>query len=304
MNKNGNSGNAYSAWMIVAGCFSGVMLCVLMMWLTSDDLSMALGVSAAIGFMAVCTAAVIAVQCTLVPYIKIRKAALSALGRHGISAVMRDKTARTCYKGIIALMKGDVVKAERLLDEALSHAEVRQNQLFCVEWLEHIYEETRDRAKLLWCYRKAVELAPDNPDAQCVLGQEYFSEGSLDKSMYCFEQAMKYDPNNGFPYYSMAKIHMIRGEDDKAQELLDRLVSINESHPLVYEELAIFSAMHGDSEKSEEYYQKAILCGYRDPEELNTRITAILKYGQAENVTGEDLPAEFYRRVTREDFER
>lgn len=303
MNKNGNSPNAYSAWMIVVGCISGVLLCALMMWFTSDDLDTALTVAAVMGFMAACVAAVVAVQCTFVPYLKRKKAALTALGSHGISAVMSDKTARTCYKGIYELFKGNCVKAEKLLYEALDRSDVRQNQLFCVEWLGHIYEETRDRSKLMWCYRKAVELAPDNPDAQCRLGQEYFSDGSLDNSMHCFEQALKYDPNNGYAYYSMARIHMIRGEDDKAQELLDRLLTINQSHPLVYEELAMFSAMHGDREKAEEYSSKAMLCGYREPEQLNARITAILKFGQAENVTGEDLPQEYYRRVTISDTE-
>lgn len=303
MNRKGNSGNAYTAWMIVVGCMSGVLLCVLLLWLTSDDLRDALIIGAAIGAMAVLVALSAAIQLTLVPYLKIRRAAFKALGKHGITAVMRDKTARTCYNGITALMKGSVVKAEKLLDEALSRADVRQNQLFCVEWLGHLYEETNNRPKLIWCYRKAVELAPENPDAQCRLGQEYFTEGSLEKSMHCFEQALRYDPNNGYAYYSMAKIHIIRGEDDKAQELFDKLLTINENHPLVYAELAVFSAIKGDREKSEEYCQKAILCGYREPEELNARITAIFNFGQAENVTAEELPHEYYRRVTREDID-
>ena len=303
MNKNGNTGNAYSAWFIVIGCMSGVLLCVLLLWLTCDDPGDALVIGAATGVMAAVVALSAAVQLTLVPFLKLRRAAFKALGRHGIPAVMRDKTARTCYKGIVALMKGNVVKAEKLLDEALSRSDIRQNQLFCVEWLGHLYEETNNRPKLIWCYRKAVELAPENPDAQCRLGQEYFNDGSLSNAVHCFEQALRYDPNNGYAYYSMAKIHIIRGEDDKAQELFGKLLTINENHPLVYAELAIFSAMKGDRDKSEEYCQKAILCGYREPEELNAKLTAIFDFGQAENVSENDLPQEYYCRFIRDDRE-
>lgn len=302
MNKNRNSGSAATSWMIVIGCMAGVLFCALLLWFTSDDMSDSLSAAAVIGAAVAVVALFAAIQVTIVPFFKIRRAAFKALGRHSITVVMRDKTARTCYKGITALMKGNVVKAEKLLDEALSRSDIRQNQLFCVEWLGHLYEETNNRPKLIWCYRKAVELAPENPDAQCRLGQEYYTDGVLDKSMYCFEQALRYDPNNGYAYYSMAKIHIIRGEDDKAQELFDKLLAINESHPLVYAELAIFNAMKGDREKSEEYCQKAILCGYREPEALNARLTAIFEFGQAKNVSGEDLPRDYYRRVTREDI--
>ena len=235
--------------------------------------------------------------------IDLRRAALKALGKHGLKVVASDESARVAYKGIVKLFQGNYPDAEELLMKSLSMASVRQNQLFCVEWLGRLYEETNNRPKLIWCYRKAVELAPENPDAQCRLGQEYFNDGSLSNAVHCFEQALRYDPNNGYAYYSMAKIHIIRGEDDKARVLFGKLLTINENHPLVYAELAIFSAMKGDRDKSEEYCQKAILCGYREPEELNAKLTAIFDFGQAENVSENDLPQEYYRRFIRDDRE-
>ena len=139
--------------MIVIGCMAGVLFCALLLWFTSDDLSDSLSAAAVIGAAVAVVALFAAIQVTIVPFFKIRRAAFKALGRHGITVVMRDKTARTCYKGITALMKGNVVKAEKLLDEALSRSDIRQNQLFCVEWLGHLYEETNNRPKLKWCYR-------------------------------------------------------------------------------------------------------------------------------------------------------
>jgi tetratricopeptide (TPR) repeat protein len=248
--------------------------------------------------MLIIASAVELIYILLVPYLQRRKAALHALGKSGITKIARDKTARIAYKGIYAFFKDDYPKAEEYLNLALSRSDIRQNQLFCIEWLIKLYEVTENDFKLLWCFRKAVEYAPDNPEAQARLGHAYFTDGKLDKAMYCFEQALRYDPNNGYSYYSMAKIYMVRGEDDKAVETLEQLTKINENHPLVYAELATFAAMRGEREKCEEYYKKAQLCGYNTPDELNKRITAILEFGKAE-ASGADLPREYYRKIVR-----
>ena len=238
----------------------------------------------------------------LIPHIERRRAALKALGEHGLKKVINDPAAKAAYQGVYAMMEEDYPKAEERLNLAIGlSGDVRQNQLFCIEWLIKLYEQIEADEKLLWCYRKAVEFAPDNPDAQTRLGHAYYVDGRLDNALYCFEQALRYDPNNGYALYSTAKIQMIRGEDDKALETLNLLRKANESHPLVYEQLAIYYAMHGDREKSMEAYQKAQLLGYRDPEELNRRITAIFEFGQAENVTGEHLPSEYYRRIEKKE---
>ena len=125
----------------------------------------------------------------------------------------------------------------------------------------------------------------------------YYVDGKLDKALYCFEQALRYDPNHGYSYYSIAKIQIVRGEDKKAEETLNTLLKINENHPLVYSELATLAAMHGENERCEEYYKKALLCGYKDPDELQKRISAIMKFGDGEGVSGDDLPNEYYRHI-------
>lgn len=233
----------------------------------------------------------------LIPHIQKRRAALKALGEHGIQKLAHDEMARLAYKGVYALLEDDFPKAEEYLNLAFNRTDINQNKSFCIEWLIKLYEHIGADDKLLWCFRKAVDLAPDSAPAQVRLGHAYYVDGKLDQAVYCFEQALRYNPNEGYAYYSMAKIHMVRGEDDKALETLNTLLKINENHPLVYAELAVIYAMHGDSEKSEEYFKKAELCGYNESEELNKRITAILKFGQAEDVSGENLPREYYRRI-------
>lgn len=225
-----------------------------------------------------------------------RIAALRAMGKEGISLVRRDDTAKLAYKGIYSLLNGNFPQAEEYLQKSLSRSDIRQNQLFCIEWLVRLYETMDNDSKLMWCYRKAVEYAPDNPEAQSRLGHAYFSEGKLDQAEYCFEQALRYDPNHGYSYFSMAKIQMVRGEDEKAFQTLQQLVKINDNHPLCHAELADWYAMQGDAEKAEEECKKAQLCGIRDPDELNKRINAMLSFHKTD-YDEKNLPEMFYRRI-------
>ncbi len=232
-----------------------------------------------------------------------RRAAVKALGKHGLRVLRHDEGARCAYKGILMLTKGRYPEAEEKLMRALSISDNRQNQLFCVEWLIKLYEAQENEGQLMWALRKAAEIAPDNPDAQSRLGHAYYNEGKLSSAEYCFEQALRYDPNYGYSYYSLATIYTLRGEDERALETLKKLVTIQENHPLVYAELATWYAMHDDEKNAEEAYDKAILCGYKDPEELSKRMTALRMFNHAENATGNDLPRDYYRYIEKEETE-
>lgn len=235
--------------------------------------------------------------------LKLRRAALKALGKQGLRKMRNDDAAKYAYKGIVKLFQGKYPDADDLLQRALSLSNIRQNQMFCIEWLIKLYEATENDPRLLWCFRKAAEFAPDDPEVQSRLGHAYYADGKLSNAEYCFKQALEYDPNHGYSYYSLAKIYMVRGEDDKALETLRKLITIQENHPLVYAELAVWYAIHDDEEKCKENYEKAILCGYKDPEELSRRMTAIHTFNHAPDATGEDLPREYYKRCTLDEEE-
>ncbi len=231
----------------------------------------------------------------------LRRAALKALGAKGIRKVRHDGAAKYAYKGIVKLFQGKFPDADDYLQKALSLATVRQNQMFCTEWLIKLYEATNNDARMLWCFRKASEFAPDDPEVQSRLGHAYYADGKLSNAEYCFEQALRYDPNHGYSYYSLAKIYMVRGEDERAVQTLEKLKTIQENHPLVYAELAVVYAMHDDEEKSRENYEKAILCGYKEPELLSKRMTAIRSFNHADGADGSNLPREYFRRIEKEE---
>ncbi len=292
--KNNENRHA-SASMFLCGAVFGMLVWVAL-GVDSDDLRPHIVVAALLALAGVIFLAVFLMDLFLVPYISRRKAAVRALGRDGIRIVHKDDTARLAYKGIYYLMCGKFPRAEDFLQQALARSDIRQNQMFCVEWLVRLYETTDNIPKMLWCYRKAAEFSPDNPEAQSRLGHAYFSDGKLDQAEYCFRQALKYDPNNGYSYFSLAKIQLVRGEDDKAFETLQNLLKINENHPLCHAELADYYAMQGNREMAEEECKKAQLCGIKEPEELNKRINAMLSF-HCTDYDEKDLPSMFYRRI-------
>ncbi len=294
-----NENKPVSAAMFLCGSVFGVLV-----WMAfgvdSESFKPQIVVAALLALASVIILLIFLMNQFLLPYISRRKTALRALGRDGIRIVHKDKVANLAYKGIYALMKGDFPKAEDCLQRALAQSDIRQNQCFCVEWLIHLYETTENEAKMMWCYRKAVEMAPENPEAQSRLGHAYFNIGTLDKAEYCFEQALRYDPNNGYSYFSLSKIYLIRGEDEKAFETLQKLEKVNSQHPLCHAAFADYYAMQGNKLKAEEECKKAELCGIHDPDLLNKRINAMLSFHETE-FSGEDLPGLYYRKIEKND---
>ncbi len=274
----------------------GAAIGALITFCSIDDWTVAAVVFIGSGIVILITLLAVIWTDVVVPHREKKKAAVKALGKDGIRLLHKDDVAKTAYKGIYALFNGKLPEAEENLQQALARSDVRQNQLFCIEWLIRLYEATDDEAKLMWCYRKAAEYAPDNPEAQSRLGHAYFTQGQLDKATYCFEQALRYDPNHGYSYFSLAKIQMVRGEDDKAYETLQKLVKINDNHPLCHAELADWYAMQGDAQHAEEECRKAQLCGIQDPEDLNKRINAMLSFHKTD-YDEKNLPELFYRRI-------
>jgi len=227
--------------------------------------------------------------------VKKRRLALKALGKQGIRVLRRDKSARLAYKGILRLIDGRYPESEELLLEALNNADIRQNQLFCIEWLKSLYEAEKNEERTMWCCRRAVELAPDEPACLSALAAEYFNDNKLSGAEYYFNQTLKYDPNHGFSYYCLAIIHMMRGEDEEALKTLKTLEGIQQNHPLVHEKLAEWYEMHDDDEAAQKYFNKAIFAGYKEPDELSRRLTAIRMFNHADGAGGENLPREYYR---------
>ena len=81
-------------------------LCVFTLTFVNDfDIGTVTAIAAVCGFVSMVTALYVIVRYLIKPFIDRRRAALRALGTHGISKVKKDPTARLAYKGIYEFFK-------------------------------------------------------------------------------------------------------------------------------------------------------------------------------------------------------
>jgi len=56
------------------------------------------------------------------------------------------------------------------------------------------------------CFRKAIEIRPDNADAHANLGNLFWQQRDLKNAMFCFQEAIAIDPNFTQVYYNLGTI--------------------------------------------------------------------------------------------------
>ncbi len=71
-------------------------------------------------------------------------------------------------------------------------------------------------------FRRAVRLAPDDPEAQGDLGAALGNRGEIDAAIHHLELALNLNPETRGPNYSLARIEAHRGQIDRAIEHLQR----------------------------------------------------------------------------------
>ena len=136
---------------VVLSIFVGIVIGVLLgLWFFSEncDIDAVIVILLLVTFSITGVTICILMDSLLVPFLARRRASIRALGKEGMRLVYKDSVARLAYKGIYQIMKGDYPKAEDYLQQSLAQADIRQNQLFCVEWLIRLYEAIENDSKL------------------------------------------------------------------------------------------------------------------------------------------------------------
>ena len=136
------------------------------------------------------------------------------------------------------------------------------------------------------------------------LEEMYEKIGDEIREQETLSMKMQVHDSFGRSLLSIRRILEKKEEPENMKEQLDTLKQleyIQASHPLVKAELATWYAMHDDEQKAEEYYDKAIICGFKEPEQLSKRMTALRLFNHAEGATGSDLPQDYYRKKEKED---
>jgi tetratricopeptide (TPR) repeat protein len=95
------------------------------------------------------------------------------------------------------------------------------------------YEQLKDMKKAIAAYRKAVDIEPENLDAERSLAQALMTEGDTDEALKAFKDVAAGDPQDATAYLRIAEIERRQGQYD------DALATLKKAKALVSDSLEI-----------------------------------------------------------------
>ena len=101
--------------------------------------------------------------------------------------------------------------------------------------LEH--HQAGDRQLAESAYRKALDLAPDHPDAHYLLGSLLGESGRLDEALEHLQQAARLDPSAGAARSDMGNVYRAQGRLEEAEAAYRGAIAIDAALPNAYRNL-------------------------------------------------------------------
>lgn len=95
------------------------------------------------------------------------------------------------------------------------------------------YEQMKDSKKAIAAYRKAVDLEPENLDAERALGQALLADGQLSEALKAFQDVAAGNPEDAAAYIRISEIQRRQGKYD------DALATLKKAKALVHDSIEI-----------------------------------------------------------------
>jgi tetratricopeptide (TPR) repeat protein len=96
-----------------------------------------------------------------------------------------------------------------------------------------IYDQTKESAKAIAAYQKALDMEPENLDTERALGQALFNDGQLDRALTAYKDVSSGDPNDAQSLIRIAEIQRRQGKYD------DSLATLKKAKTLVSDSLEV-----------------------------------------------------------------
>ncbi len=107
-------------------------------------------------------------------------------------------------------------------------------------------------------YKKILRDAPDDIDANYLLGALYAERGDLDRALRYSERAASLAPRSPYIQNNLGNIHRLRGDLEQAQVCFERAIEFDPSLAEVYNNLGVLWKRLGDVSRAADYYREAI----------------------------------------------
>lgn len=100
------------------------------------------------------------------------------------------------------------------------------------------YANNKKRKDAISCFRKAINMNPNDSNAYCGMGWSYLVEKQYSKAYKNFNKALDINKNDEDAYFGLAFIYNEKGQYDDAIRQLNILININPEDSGAYNELA------------------------------------------------------------------
>ena len=108
------------------------------------------------------------------------------------------------------------------------------------------------------CYRRALELKPDFAVANNNLGTVFRDQGKLDDAVACFRRALQLQPDYGFAHYNLGNVCKDQGKLDEAVACYRRAVELKPDHAEVHNNLGIALKEQGKLDEAIACYRRTL----------------------------------------------
>ncbi len=146
------------------------------------------------------------------------------------------------------------------------------------------YEQDRNYARAIECYRKAVAARPGYTDAYKNIGITYMNEQKYDDAIAAFRRLIAVDPRNEDAYYHIGVIHLAANRVDSAIAYLRESIALNPSYAPALNSLGmVYGKGRNDLDAAITYLRRAVAA---DPSNIDGYNNLGTAYGLKGDVDG------------------
>lgn len=129
-------------------------------------------------------------------------------------------------------------------------------------------EQANHQAKALYFYQKAVEMVPEQADANIQLGSIYYKQHNIEQAISCYLQALKSRPNDPHILFNLGLFYLRQQSWTEAIEYSKKTIELDPSHEKAYINLGTAYEKTNNQTEAVAAYQKA---AQLDPESFDNQ---------------------------------
>ncbi|MGD9581648.1 MAG: tetratricopeptide repeat protein, partial [Vampirovibrionia bacterium] len=124
--------------------------------------------------------------------------------------------------------------------------------------LANLYQDTGDVSKAEELYTKIISLKPNFIDAYKKLAFIKATSGEIQDAIKYYEKIISIEPSNSKAYYMLGKMYNVNRDYQKAKVALDKAVEIDNTDTKAYKELATVCKTTGQTDLANTYEAKSL----------------------------------------------